>query len=715
LSNFPHRSIPSRTSFLVATLGLAATAAVGGTSRQAPPPKAAVAEHEVRTGFGAVRNDPYFWLRDDTRSNPKVLDYLRAENRHADGVLASMAGLETTVRKELAGRLPAQDSSVPFIEHDYWYYSRFLPGKEYPVIARKKGSLTAAEEVLLDESERAPQSGHYSVGSWVVSPNGRLLAWTEDHVGRLQYELHVKDLQTGRISQETVTGLSANILWGGDNKTVLYVVNNKELRPQWLKAHVLGTTTSSDPVLFNESDDTFYSMLVRSNDKQFLCLDGFSLVASEWRCAPVDAPTQFQVISARITGHMYDVDHASGTWYIRTNLEAPNYHIVSVVDADLSRGRDAWHELVPVRKDTLIEGIKAFDGFLAMEERFEANRRIVLRTADGHTREVPTDEPAFTMTLARDQDSRGHWVRYDYESLAAPTLTREINVDSGEQRTLKQKVVSGYVSSRYVTERVWVKARDGSRIPVSLLHRKDWKKDGKGALFQYAYGAYAYSVDAKFMSYPVSLVDRGMVFAIAHIRGGQEMGRSWYDQGHLFEKQNTFTDFIDVTRGLVAQGFAASDRVAALGGSGGGTLMGAIANMAPRDYRVILAIVPYVDAVTTMLDPTIPLVTREYDEWGNPNRKKDYDYMLTWSPYDNVGRHPYPAMYVYTGLWDSQVQYYEPTKWVAKLRADRTDDNPLVFRINMQGGHGGASGRFQQVDSQAEYLTFALWELGYRQ
>jgi oligopeptidase B len=707
--------ICSRTAILIAGMGLAATAAPSGTMPDgAAPPKAAVAEHEVRTTFGAVRNDPYFWLRDDTRSDPKVLDYLRAENRYADAVLAPMASLETAVRKELAERIPAQDSSVPFMEHGYWYYSRFVPGKEYPVIARKKGKLDAAEEVVLDESERAPHSGYYSVGSWAVSPNGHLLAWTEDHVGRLQYELHIKDLQTGRIAEETASGLSANILWGADNKTILYVVNNRELRPEWLKAHVLGAA-SSDPVLFDELDGTFYSMLVRTNDHQFLCLDGFSIVASEWRCAPVADPTHFQVISTRVTGHFYDVDHVPGTWFIRTNLEAPNYRIMTVADADLPRGRGAWHELVPAGKEILIEGIRAFEGYLAVAERSEANRRIVLRTADGRTHAVPADEPAFTMTLTPDQDYRGRWVRYDYESLATPTITREINVDSGEQRTLKREMINGYDGSRYVTERVWVRARDGARIPVSLLHDKDWKKDGKGALLQLAYGAYGGAVDATFKSYAISLADRGVVFAIAHVRGGDEMGRSWYDQGHLFNKMNTFTDFIDVTRGLVAQGFAAGDRVAALGGSGGGTLMGAVANMAPQDYRVILAIVPYVDAVTTMLDPTIPLVTREYDEWGNPNHKKEYDYMLTWSPYDNVGRHPYPAMYVYTGLWDSQVQYYEPAKWVAKLRANRTDHNPLVFRINMQGGHGGASGRFQHADSEAEYFTFALWELGYRQ
>lgn len=679
------------------------------------PPRAAKIPHAVTTGFGATRNDPYFWLRDDTRRRPDVLAYLNAENAYADQVLKPTAALKTQIARELTQRVPAQDSSVPFFDRGYWYYSRFEPGAEYPIIARRKDSLKGREEILLNEPELATQNSYFYLGNWAVSPNGRLLAWTEDRVGRFQYSLHVKDLSTGRVLSDTVSGLHTNILWGGDNKTILYVVNNKELRPEFLKAHVIGSPPESDELLFDDQDDTFYSMLVHTNDNQFLCLDGFSLTNSEWRCAPLNQPTDFHVMAPRQAGHIYDVDHANGRWFIRTNWKAPNYRIVSVADQEASRGRDAWQELVPAKSDSLVEKIRAFSGFLAIEERHQANRRLVLRTDDGHTREVAAEEPAYTMTMAPEQDAKSRWVRYEYESLATPTVTREVDVDTGKQRVLKEKSVVGYQPANYVTERVWVTARDGARIPVSLIHKKDWKRDGTGALFQYAYGAYAYAVDAKFMDYAISLVDRGVVFAIAHIRGGQEMGRAWYDQGHLFSKMNTFNDFVDVSRGLVAQKYAAKDRVAALGGSGGGTLMGGIANMSPGDYRVILAIVPYVDAVTTMLDPTIPLVTREYTEWGNPNQKKDYEYMLTWSPYDNVGHHAYPAMFVYTGLWDSQVQYYEPTKWVAKLRSEKTDSNPLILRVNMQGGHAGSAGRFQQVETRAEYLAFALWELGYTQ
>jgi oligopeptidase B len=678
-------------------------------------PRARQVPHEVSTVFGAKRSDPYFWLRDDTRSDSQVLNYLKAENAYTDQVLEPSKGLRNAIRDEIERLVPPTDSSVPYLERGYWYYVCFEQGQNYPVIARKKEHGDGSEQVLLDEPRRAPANGYFSVGNWTVSPDGHLLAWTEDRVGRLQYELHVKNLKTGRVLEDTVRGLSANILWGGDSKTILYVVNNKELRPQWLKSHVLGTPAFQDRTLYDESDNTFYSMLVRTNDLKFVCLEGFSMVASEWRCARESAPTDFKVIEPREVGHLYDVDHANGSWYVRTNWNAPNYRIMSVADVALPRRRGAWREVVATKADASIDALKAFDGYLAFDERFEANTHVVIRVADGKTREVPAEEPAYSMSLSRDQNSSGRWVRYDYESLASPTVTREINVDSGLLRTLKSKTLPGYDRSQYAVERVWVKARDGERIPVSLLHRKDWKKDGRGGLLQYAYGAYSVSVDVRFMDYAVSLVDRGVVFAIAHVRGGQDMGRSWYDQGHLFHKMNTFTDYIDVTRGLVAQGFAAKDRVIALGGSAGGTLMGAVANMAPDAYRVILAIVPYVDAVTTMLDPSIPLVTREYDEWGDPNRRKDYEYMLTWSPYDNVGAHAYPAMYVYTGLWDSQVQYYEPTKWVAKLRAIKTDANPLVLRINMEGGHGGPAGRFQQAEARSEYLAFGLWRLGLRE
>jgi len=684
----------------------------GALAEQGQSPTAERHPHEVKAPFGAVRDDEYFWLRDDTRKDPKILAYLNAENSYTDRFFKSIAGLQERVRQELSSRIPQEDSSVPVRKQGYWYYSRFATGQEYPVIARRKGEVSAAEEVLLDEPAMAPKNGYFSVGANAVSPNNRLIAWTEDRVGRFQYSLHVREIGSDRELVSAVDGINSSIAWGNDNKTIIYIVNDPQLRPRWVKSHLLGTPASADQVLIDESDDSFYQIPVRTTDGRFVCVSGFGMLNSEWRCANADSPTVFKSVAPRVPGHQYDVDHMDGRWIIRTNWNAPNYKLMTMADESLGQGRTTWRELVPASPASLIEAFKPFSGVIAIEERSEANKLVRLASSDGKSRTVPAEDPAYAMTLAADQDSTGRWVRLTYESPSSPKATFEVNLDSGERRLLKQEVVSGYDKSKYVTERVWVTGRDGTRIPVSLFHRKEWRKDGNGALFQYAYGSYGGSQDPRFTGYAVSLADRGMVYAIAHVRGGQEMGRAWYDQGRRHNKINTIHDFIDVTRGLVAQGYAKQGRVAALGGSGGGFLMGNVANMAPADYGAIIAMVPFVDAVTTMLDPSIPLVTREYDEWGNPQLKEDYDYMLRVSPYDNVRKQAYPAMYIGSGLWDSQVQYYEPTKWVAKLRAEKTDTHPLLLRMNMEAGHGGASGRFRQLDSQSEYLSFAISQLG---
>lgn len=681
-------------------------------AEQDRPPTAERHPHEVKAPFGAVRDDEYYWLRDDTRKDPKIRAYLNAENAYTDHFFKSISGLRERVRQELASRIPQEDSSVPVRKRGYWYYSRYTKGQEYPVIARRKGDLTAPEEVLLDQPTMAPKSGYFNVGANAVSPNNRLIAWTEDRVGRFQYSLHVREIGSGRELVDSVDGINPGIVWGNDNKTILYIVNDPALRPRWVKAHVLGTPASADRVLIDESDDTFYQVPVRTTDGRFVCISGFGMLNSEWRCANADTPTVFKSVAPREPGHLYDVDHIDGRWIIRTNWNAPNYKLMTMPDEGLGQGRATWRDWISSSTSALIEGYKPFSGFIAIQERSEANKLVRLVSRDGRSQTVPAEDPAYAMTLAADQDPTSRWVRFTYESLASPKATFEVNVDSGQRRLLKQEVVSGYDKSNYVTERAWVTGREGTRIPVSLFHRKEWRKDGQSALFQYAYGSYGGSQDAKFTAYAVSLADRGILYAIAHVRGGQEMGSSWYAQGRRHNKINTINDFIDVTRGLVAQGYAKQGRVAALGGSGGGFLMGNVANMAPADYAAIIAMVPFVDAVTTMLDPSIPLVTREYDEWGNPQLKEDYDYMLRVSPYDNVRKQAYPAMYVGSGLWDSQVQYYEPTKWVAKLRANKTDTHPLVLRMNMEAGHGGASGRFRQSDSQAEYLSFAISQLG---
>jgi oligopeptidase B len=511
---------------------------------------------------------------------------------------------------------------------------------------------------------------------------------------------------------DTVINVEPNLVWAGDSRTILYIEKDPvTLLSKRVKAHLLGTPASADRLLYEEPDDSFYLGLRRTTSDRFVCISGSSTVSDEARCASVDDPTRFAIVAPRSREFHYSADHLGGRWIIRTNWNAINYKLMAVPDTQMAAGRTAWRDLVPGSSSVFVEDFKPFDTFIAIEERKDGNKRIRLLTEAGRSIDVAADEPAFTMALNINEEHSTPWLRYTYGSLVTPTTTIEVNAETGARHVLKVVPVPGYDPSRYVTERVWAPARDGTKIPVSLVYAKGFKRDGTAALFQYAYGSYGLSTDPGFAPDRLGLLDRGMVYAIAHIRGGQEMGRRWYDDGHLFNKKNSFTDFIDVTRYLVAQHYAAPGRVAALGGSAGGLLMGAVANMAPADYRVIVAQVPFVDVVTTMLDASIPLTTNEYDEWGNPGRKPFYDYMLSYSPYDNVAARAYPAMYVSTGLWDSQVQYYEPTKWVARLRAMKTDTNPLLFRINMQAGHGGKSGRFERYRQQAEYEAFVLQQL----
>lgn len=684
-----------------------------GLAQDAPkPPVAAKRPFQVTSPNGA-REDDYYWLRDDTRKNPEMLAYLAAENTYADAMLAPSKPLQGKLYGEIVGRIKQDDSSVPYRKRGYYYYSRFETGANYPILARRKGSMEAPEEVLLDEPKLAQGHGFFTAAGGSVSQDNRFYAWEEDVVGRRQYVLKVKDLTTGRMLADTVGNIEGEIVWANDNRTLFYVAKDPTtLLGNKVMAHVLGTPASADTLVYAEKDDTFYMGIGRTTSDRYICISVESTVSSEQRCAPAAMSTGFTVVARRERDHLYRADQIGTRWIIRTNWRAPNYRLMAVPEARLAEGKAAWRDIVPTSTATFIEDFKPFDGFLAIEERSGGNKRLRLLTNSGKSSLVSADEPAYAMDLGTNAEPSTPWVRYTYASLTTPTTTYQANVLTGARKVLKVQPVPGYNKADYVTERVWATARDGTEIPVSLFYRKGFRKDGTAALFQYAYGSYGASTDPALTNYAVSLADRGMVFALAHIRGGQEMGRAWFDDGHLLHKKNSFTDFIDVTRYLVAQGYAAKGRVAAMGGSAGGLLMGAVANMAPQDYRVIIAQVPFVDIVTTMLDASIPLTTGEYDQWGNPAEKKYYDYMLSYSPYDNVAAQAYPALFVGSGLWDSQVQYYEPTKWVAKLRAAKTDANPLLFRVNMEAGHGGKSGRFERYHQQAEYLAFALDQLG---
>ncbi|CAN5346968.1 S9 family peptidase [soil metagenome] len=692
---------------LLATGWLAA-----GTSASAQtPPVAAKKPFQVISPNGA-RADAYYWLRDDTRKNPEMLAYLAAENAYADATLTASKPLQAKIFTETIGRIKQDDSTVPYRKHGYYYYNRFETGANYPIVVRRKGAMTGPEEVMLDEPKMAAGSSFFAVSGSAVSPDDARLAYAEDKVGRRQYVLKVRDLATGQDLADAVADIEPDLVWADDNKTVFYIEKDPTtLLSKRVKAHVLGTPASADRLVYAEKDDSFYLSLLRTTDDRYICIFERSTVSTEQRCAPAADPTSFALIAARERDHLYEADHLGGRWIIHTNRQAPNYRLMAVDDDSVSEGPAAWSDIVPTSADVFIEDFKPFDGFLAIEERSGGVKRLRILPSAGAARFVQSDEPAYAMSLATNKEPDTPWLRYTYDSLTTPTTTYEVNALTGERRVLKVQPAPGYDAANYVTERVWTTARDGTKVPVSMVYRKGFRKDGTAALFQTAYGSYGYSSDPAFNPMIPSLLDRGMVYAIAHIRGGQEMGRAWYDDGHLLHKKNSFTDFIDVTRDLVAKGYAAKGRVAALGGSAGGLLMGAVANMAPADYRVIIAQVPFVDVVTTMLDASIPLTTNEYDEWGNPAQKPYYDYMLSYAPYDNVRAQAYPALFVSTGLWDSQVQYYEPTKWVAKLRATKTDHNPLVFRVNMQAGHGGKSGRLERYRDNAEAMAFALAQL----
>jgi oligopeptidase B len=677
------------------------------------PPTVPQRPHAVKGPDGLVRNDPYYWLRDDTRKNPEMLAYLKAENDYADATLAPLKPLQGQLYDEFVGRLKQDDSSVPYRQRGYFYYNRFETGQDYPVLARRKGSMDAPEEVMLDEPAMGRGKGYFQIGDGTVSQDNRLYAYAEDDVGRRQYVLHVKDLATGRLLPDVVENVEPNLVWADDDKTIFYIEKDPAtLLSKRVKAHVLGTPASADRLVYQEADDSFYMGLSRTTSDKYICIALESTVSNEQRCTSAATPGAFTLLAPRQREFHYEADHIGNRWVIRTNWNAPNYRLMAVSNADAAGGRDKWTDLVPHGTSVFIDGFKPMTGFIAIAERAGGNKRLRLLADDGKSSLVASDEPAYAMSIGGNAEPDTEWFRYRYDSLTTPTRTYEVSMRTGERRLLKQQPAPGYDPANYVTERVWATARDGTKIPVSLVYRKGFRKDGTAAMLQYGYGSYGLSMDPDWSPIVVSLLDRGMVYAVGHIRGGQEMGRAWYDQGHLLNKKNSFTDFIDVTRWLVAHGYAAKGRVAALGGSAGGLLMGAVTNMAPQDYRVVVAQVPFVDVVTTMLDASIPLTTNEYDEWGNPSQRKYYDYMLSYSPYDNVARKAYPALFVGTGLWDSQVQYYEPTKWVAKLRAMKTDRNPLVFRINMEAGHGGKSGRFRRYRDAAEYYSFMLKQLG---
>jgi oligopeptidase B len=657
-----------------------------------------------------VREDPYYWLRDDTRTNPEVLEHLRAETRYADAMLAPQQPLMRKLYEEMLSRIKQDDESVPVLYRGYWYLTRYIAGQEYPLILRRPDLPDAPEHVLLDCNRLAAGQAFFKLGSYEISPDNKLLAYTEDTVGRRQYRLRIQEIATGKLFDDVIENVEAGIVWADDNRTLLYIEKDPvTLLGRRVRSHVLGADPATDRLIYEEPDEAFDLSVSRSKSEALLLIGAESTTSSEWHYASAaDPELRFQVVVPRSDDHEYQLDHDGRDFIIRTNWQAQNFRIVRAPLAS-SDDRATWRDVVPHDPEVFLHSFEVFRDFIAVSERSEGLMKLRVQRWDGEPLYLAADDPAYTMQFSSNPELNSTKLRYVYSSLTTPSSVFEWDLTTGERTLLKREAVLGsFDPADYRSEFIWVRARDGERVPVSLVYRRDVALDGTAPLYLYAYGSYGLCSDPVFGSNRLSLLDRGVIFAIAHVRGGQELGRRWYDDGRLLRKWNTFHDFVDVTDYLIEHRYCARDRVVAAGGSAGGLLMGVIANVAADRYAGLIAHVPFVDVVTTMLDESIPLTTLEYDEWGNPNEQPYYEYMLSYSPYDNVRAQAYPAMLVTTGLWDSQVQYFEPAKWVAKIRAMRTNEAPVLLHVNMEAGHGGKSGRYEHLNEVAREYAFAL-------
>jgi len=635
--------------------------------------------------------------------------YLMAENEYKDAVMKHTQSFQKKLYDEIVGRIKKTDMSVPSKESGYYYYSRYEEGGEYPIYCRKKGSMEAEEEILLNVNEMAKGHAYYSVAGFSVSTNNNLIAFGVDTVSRRKYTIHFKNLKTGEILLDKIPTTSGRAAWANDNKTVFYTLKDEEtLRSYKIMRHVLGTDPSSDKEVFEEKDVTFSTYVYKSKSKKYLIIGSSHTLSDEYRFLDADNPEgKFKIIQAREKDLLYDVAHYKDKFYIRTNYKAKNFRLMATPVNRTTKGN--WKELIPHRDDVLLQGFEVFKDFLVVNERINGlpNLRIMRWDKKGE-HYLDFGEETYSAYISYNPEFDTDVLRYAYTSMTTPRSVFDYNMNTKEKTLLKQQEVIGdFDSNNYHAERLYATARDGTKVPISLVYRKGLEKNGDNPLLLYGYGSYGATMSASFSSVRLSLLDRGFVYAIAHIRGGQEMGRYWYEEGKLLKKKNTFTDFIDCAEHLIAEKFTNPEKLFAQGGSAGGLLMGAIVNMRPDLFKGVIAAVPFVDVITTMLDTNIPLTTGEFDEWGDPNKKEYYDYMLSYSPYDNVEAKDYPVMLVTTGLHDSQVQYFEPAKWVAKLRALKTDNNILLLDTDMESGHGGASGRFRRYKRTA--LQYALF------
>lgn len=660
--------------------------------------------------FGDERIDNYFWLND--RENPEVIDYLNKENAYYKKMTAHTKAFQKELFEEMKARIKEDDESVPYLYNGYYYITRFETGKNYPIYSRKKGSLSAKEEIMFDCNKMAKGHSYFQLGGLSISPDNKLAIFSIDIVGRRIYNIQVKNLETGDILSDKIEKVSGNAVWANDNQTIFYSSQDEvTLRSDKIFKHKLGTKQDEDVLVYFEKDETFNVEVAKSKSRKYLAIESGSTLTTEYQILEADNPDgKFRIFQKRVRGLEYSINHYGDSFYIMTNADkATNFKLMKTLETATSK--ENWTEVVPHRDDVLLEDIEIFKDFLVIEERTNGLNKIRIMPCSG-TGEyyLPFDSETYTAYTSTNVDFDTDILRYSYQSMTTPSSVIDFNMKTKTKEIKKEQQVLGgkFDKKNYTEERIWATAKDGTKIPISMVYRKGLHKDGKNPLLLYAYGSYGHSMDATFSSTRLTLLDRGFIFAIAHIRGGEDLGRQWYEDGKLLKKKNTFTDFIDCSKHIIEQKYTSPEHLYAEGGSAGGLLMGAIVNLAPELYHGIIAQVPFVDVMTTMLDESIPLTTGEYDEWGNPNVKKYYNYMRSYSPYDNVKKQSYPNMYVSTGLHDSQVQYWEPAKWVAKLRHLKTDNSVLFLDTNMAAGHGGASGRFEAIKELAKEYNFLL-------
>lgn len=659
---------------------------------------------------GDIRIDPYFWMNE--RENPEVKAYLEAENQYCDFVMKDTEVLQETLFEEMKARYKKDDESLPYFFNQYWYIVRYEDGKEYPIFCRKHQSLENTEEIILDANLLAENHNFFEVGSVATSENNRLIVFSTDTLGRRIYTLNFKNLETGEILSDIIPNTTGKAVWANDNQHVFYIRKDKNLRAYQVYRHKLGTETAEDVLVFHEKDEAFDVNVFKTKSLKYIFIASSSTNTDEHRFIPSDNVfSEWTVIQPRIEDLEYSVEHYENDFYIITNADdAVNFKLVKTPVKHC--GIENWKDLIPHRKEVLLEGFEIFKDFLVLEERKEG--LLYIKVIDNHSNNshyLPFSEPTYTAYIGLNLEFDTEKLRYGYTSLTQPNSVLEYDLKERSSTVLKQQEVQGgqFFSENYISERIWAPSRDGkSKIPISLVYHKDTPKSANTPLLLYGYGSYGHTVDASFSNVRLSILDRGFIYAIAHIRGGEYLGREWYNNGKLLHKKNTFFDFIDAGHYLIQENYTSSKHLYAMGGSAGGLLVGSVMNEEPTLFNGIIAQVPFVDVVTTMLDETIPLTTGEYDEWGNPNKKKYYDYMKSYSPYDNVKVGNYPNILITTGFHDSQVQYWEPAKWTAKLRDLKTDQNVLIFKTDMSSGHGGASGRFESLKEDALEYAFLL-------